>query len=220
MKKIILLILIVCICILTGCNKSQINEPKQETFLLPLKEQFFEEPKVQKDTVVIKKQKEKKENNGLIEEEEKNNNLIEEENYVENVVTEEYIEDVPVEEYVEDTSYKEDIAPIEEQENNVSIQEEKNNSADINNSNLTQQSGVNYYDGRTETYYSSNALYHKDTDQWTVDDEGFYRTDEGYYVVAASDMPQGTTFEGSKGTCIVLDSGCDEGTTDYYVSWS
>lgn len=91
---------------------------------------------------------------------------------------------------------------------------------DTSNSGLTQQSGVNYYNDRTETYYSSNVLYHQNTDQWTVDNEGFYRTDEGYYVVAASDMPQGTTFEGSKGTCIVLDSGCAEGVTDYYVSWN
>lgn len=84
---------------------------------------------------------------------------------------------------------------------------------------LTPQSGVNYHDGRTETYYSSNVLYHYRTNEWTVDDEGFYRTDEDYYVVAASDMEQGTTFEGSKGTCIVLDSGCSEGVTDYYVQW-
>ena len=84
---------------------------------------------------------------------------------------------------------------------------------------LTPQSGVNAYDGRVETYYSSNVLYHYNTASWTVDDEGFYRTDEGYYVVAASDMPQGTVFEGSKGECIVLDSGCAEGVTDYYVNW-
>lgn len=79
--------------------------------------------------------------------------------------------------------------------------------------------GVNYYDGRRETYYSSNVLYHYRTGEWTLDDEGFYRTTEGYYVVAASDMEQGTTFEGSKGTCIVLDCGCADGTTDYYVAW-
>ena len=84
---------------------------------------------------------------------------------------------------------------------------------------LTPQSGVNYHDGRTETYYSSNMLYHYNTAAWTVDEEGFYRTDEGYYVVAASDMPQGTVFEGSKGECIVLDSGCADGVTDYYVQW-
>lgn len=87
------------------------------------------------------------------------------------------------------------------------------------NTGLTRSGGVNYYDGRKETYYSSNVLYHYRTGEWTVDDEGFYRTDDGYYVVAASDMKQGTTFEGSKGTCIVLDSGCAAGTTDYYVAW-
>ena len=84
---------------------------------------------------------------------------------------------------------------------------------------LNQFSGVNEHDGRLETYYSSNVLYHHKTNEWTLDEEGFYRTEEGYYVVAASDMEQGTTFEGSKGTCIVLDSGCAEGVTDYYVAW-
>lgn len=85
---------------------------------------------------------------------------------------------------------------------------------------LTQEGGINYYDGRLETYYSSNVLPHYRMGEWTTDEEGFWRTDEGYYVVAASDMEQGTVFEGSKGECIVLDTGCAEGTTDYYVSWS
>lgn len=83
---------------------------------------------------------------------------------------------------------------------------------------LTKASGVNYYGGRRETYYSSNALYHYLTPTWTLDSEGFYR-DGDNYVVAASDMPQGTTFPCSKGTCIVLDTGCPAGTTDYYVAW-
>ena len=88
-----------------------------------------------------------------------------------------------------------------------------------NNSSLTPQSGVNYHDGRRETYYSSNVLYHHNTSNWNLDENGYYRTDEGYYVVAASDMDQGTIFEGSQGTCIVLDTGCAAGTTDYYVAW-
>lgn len=92
-------------------------------------------------------------------------------------------------------------------------------SYDTPSSGLTAYTGVNYYDDRRETYYSSNVAYHYRTNEWYVDNEGFYRTEEGYYVVAASDMEQGTTFEGSKGTCVVLDSGCDEGTTDYYVNW-
>lgn len=79
--------------------------------------------------------------------------------------------------------------------------------------------GVNYHDGRTETYYSSQVLYHYRTPEWTLDEEGFYRTEEGYYVVAASDMEQGTIFEGSKGMCIVLDTGCVPGVTDYYTNW-
>lgn len=79
--------------------------------------------------------------------------------------------------------------------------------------------GVNYHDGRTETYYSSNVLYHYRTPEWTLDDEGFWRTEEGYYVVAASDMEQGTVFQGSKGECIVLDCGCADGITDYYTNW-
>ncbi len=83
---------------------------------------------------------------------------------------------------------------------------------------LTKASGVNYYGGRRETYYSSNVLYHYLTPTWTLDSEGFYR-DGDYYVVAASDMPQGTTFSCSKGACIVLDTGCPAGTTDYYVAW-
>lgn len=79
--------------------------------------------------------------------------------------------------------------------------------------------GVNYHDGRTETYYSSQVLYHYRTKEWWLDDEGFYRDADGYYVVAASDMEQGETFTGSKGECKVYDCGCADGVTDYYVNW-
>ena len=81
--------------------------------------------------------------------------------------------------------------------------------------------GVYWYGDRLETYYSSNVAYHYRTPEWWIDDEGFYRTDEGYYVVAVSEyeMDEGTVFEGSKGLCMVLDCGCDWGVTDYYVNW-
>lgn len=88
-----------------------------------------------------------------------------------------------------------------------------------NGSGLTREGGVNYHDGRLETWYSSNVLYHYRTGEWTVDAEGFYRDDQGRYIVAASDMPQGTVFQGSKGDCIVADSGCAAGTTDYYTNF-
>ena len=81
------------------------------------------------------------------------------------------------------------------------------------------QEGVRDYNGRTESWYSSNQLYHYRTSEWTVDDEGYYVDDQGRYVVAASDVPEGTEIETSKGTGIVLDSGCDEGVTDFYVAW-
>ena len=81
------------------------------------------------------------------------------------------------------------------------------------------QEGVRDYDGRTETWYSSNVLYHYRTSEWSVDDEGYYRDSEGYYVVAASDVPEGTVIDGTKGACKVYDSGCDDGVTDYYVAW-
>ena len=79
--------------------------------------------------------------------------------------------------------------------------------------------GVREFNGRTETYYSSNVAYHYRTPEWTVDDEGYYRDDQGRYVVAASDVEQGSEIETSKGTGIVLDSGCSEGVTDFYVNF-
>ena len=88
-----------------------------------------------------------------------------------------------------------------------------------NGSGLTRSAGVNNYNGRRETYYSSNVLYHYRTGEWTQDSEGFWRDSDGYYVVAAGDMAQGSTFAGSKGDCKVYDSGCAAGTTDYYTGW-
>ena len=81
------------------------------------------------------------------------------------------------------------------------------------------QQGVREYNGRTETWYSSSIVRHYRTDEWVTDDEGYWKDQDGRYVVAASDMPEGTVFETSKGEAIVLDSGCDDGVTDFYVSW-
>lgn len=81
------------------------------------------------------------------------------------------------------------------------------------------QQGVREYNGRTETWYSSNQLYHYRTGEWTVDDEGYYRDSDGYYVVAASDIAEGETLETSKGTAKVYDSGCDDGVTDFYTAF-
>lgn len=82
-----------------------------------------------------------------------------------------------------------------------------------------QSEGVRDFEGRTETWYSSNTAYHYRTGEWEVDEEGYYRDDEGRYIVAASDVPEGSEIQTSKGTGIVSDSGCDDGVTDFYVAW-
>jgi hypothetical protein len=76
--------------------------------------------------------------------------------------------------------------------------------------------GVN---GTRETAYSSQVLYHYRTSEWTPDEYGFYRTDDGYYVVASSDYEQGTIIETSRGEAMVLDSGCYSGIVDFYCNW-
>ena len=151
-------------------------------------------------------------------------NISKEEQQKEDIIVKENSEEITYEEPVlEDENFLSDEAiesvPTDNIDNSFTTENNYSINYTSSQSGLTQQGGVNYYDGRTETYYSSNVLYHYRTPEWTLDNEGFYRTDEGYYVVAASDMPQGTVFEGSKGTCIVLDSGCNAGVTDYYVGW-
>lgn len=74
-------------------------------------------------------------------------------------------------------------------------------------------------DSDTETWYSSNALYHYRTGEWHTDEEGYYRDDDGYYVVASDDYPEGTVIETSKGEAIVLDSGTYSGNVDFYTNW-
>lgn len=84
---------------------------------------------------------------------------------------------------------------------------------------LTRSGGVNSFCGRRETWYSSRDLYHHRTGEWTPDANGVYRDSEGYVVVAASDLAQGSVVETSHGTGKVYDSGCAAGTTDIYTNW-
>lgn len=88
-------------------------------------------------------------------------------------------------------------------------------------SGLTKWGGVYYYNGHKETYYSSRVLRHYRIGEWHVDDEGFWRTAEGYYVVAANsaEYSEGTLIDTSKGLAQVLDCGCSYGTIDMYVNW-
>ena len=79
-----------------------------------------------------------------------------------------------------------------------------------------------WYDGYLETYYSSNVLYHYRTPEWTVDEEGFYRTDEGYYVIGVDineGIPIGTVVDTGKGEAVVMDYGSGAHVHDFYTNW-
>ena len=78
---------------------------------------------------------------------------------------------------------------------------------------------VDGLNGTIETAYSSNVLYHYRTSEWTPDEYGFYRTSDGYYVVASNEYEEGTVIETSRGEAMVLDGGCAEGYIDFYVNW-
>ena len=70
------------------------------------------------------------------------------------------------------------------------------------------------------TWYSSNALRHYRTDEWTAGEDGIYRDVDGYVVVASSDLAQGTVVEDTPfGDCKVYDSGCASGTIDVYTNF-
>lgn len=76
--------------------------------------------------------------------------------------------------------------------------------------------GVYEYGGRTETFYSTHAVYDSEL---TVDESGFYRDDKGRYVVASSDYPEGAEIEISQGKAVVMDSGPDAGVIDVHTAW-
>lgn len=86
---------------------------------------------------------------------------------------------------------------------------------------LTKSGGVNWFNGRKETWYSQRVLpggglripgRH-------VGPDGVIRDADGYIVVAASDLPYGSIIETSLGTGKVYDTGCAPGTTDIYTDW-
>lgn len=84
---------------------------------------------------------------------------------------------------------------------------------------LTREKEVNYFNGRRETWYSSRALRHPQTDEWTLGYDGIYRDEDGYIVVATSDVPQGELIETSLGTGKAYDCSPTIGTVDIYTDW-
>lgn len=86
---------------------------------------------------------------------------------------------------------------------------------------LTRSGGVNYYNGRKETWYSQRVLPGGGLDipGRHVAEDGTVRDEDGYICVAASDLEYGSTVETSLGTGKVYDTGCSAGTTDIYTDW-
>lgn len=107
--------------------------------------------------------------------------------------------------------------------NNTSSSAQSNSSSvayyESNGSGLTKSAGVNYYNGRRETWYSSSVLYHYKTGEWTLGSDGVYRDSDGYIIVASSDLAYGSTVDTSLGAGKVYDSGCAAGTSDIYTAW-
>ena len=93
---------------------------------------------------------------------------------------------------------------------------------ELYNDNGPSRSMPGWYDGYLETYYSSNTMYHYRTDEWTVDEEGFYRDDQGRYIVGvdiAEGIEIGTEVETGKGTGVVMDYGSGAHVHDFYTNW-
>lgn len=86
---------------------------------------------------------------------------------------------------------------------------------------LTRSGGVNYFNGRRETWYSQRVLPGGGLNipGRHVAEDGTIRDADNYIVVAASDLAYGTIIETSLGTAKVYDTGCAPGTTDVYVDW-
>ena len=81
---------------------------------------------------------------------------------------------------------------------------------------LNTQDGIYEFDGHTETYYSTPAVYDGGL---TVDEQGFYRTSDGYYVVASSEHAEGEHVQISQGEAVVMDSGPEAGVIDVHTNW-
>ena len=88
---------------------------------------------------------------------------------------------------------------------------------------LTRSGGVFYYNGRKETWYSTNEAAGKNTARSIpgkhADEDGLIRDADGYICVASSDLPFYTVTETSLGMAKVYDCGCSHGTIDIYTTW-
>lgn len=73
-------------------------------------------------------------------------------------------------------------------------------------------------DGTEYTWYSSNTARHWRTGEWTVDEDGFYRDADGYYVVATDGAAEGDVVDTPWGEGRVYDGGCGSA-VDMYTAF-
>lgn len=90
---------------------------------------------------------------------------------------------------------------------------------------LTPSGGINWFNGRKETYYNLNmSQVVANAHAMGIQGEYWVRGDGvkmlgNYIMAAASDLPKGTIIETSLGTAIIVDAGCAPGVTDIAVTW-
>ena len=86
---------------------------------------------------------------------------------------------------------------------------------------LTRSGGVNYYNGRKETWYSQRVRPGGGLDipGRHVAEDGTIRDEDGYICVAAGDLPKGTVVETSLGEGKVYDYCETPGVIDVYTDW-
>ncbi len=86
---------------------------------------------------------------------------------------------------------------------------------------LTKTKGVNYYNGRMETWYTQRILPGEGLNipGRHLDERGIVCDGDGYICVASDDYPKGTVLETSLGMAKVYDSGPGHGIVDIYTDW-
>ena len=134
------------------------------------------------------------------------------EQYVEPVTTQEYVEPVAYEEpYIEPEPEPAPDYPGAVYEDDVYIEGV-----------LTKSGGVNYYNGRRETWYSQRVLPGGGLDipGRHVGTNGLIYDGDGYICVAADDLAYGTVVETSLGMGKVYDCGVgSDNAVDIYTDW-
>ncbi len=86
---------------------------------------------------------------------------------------------------------------------------------------LTKSKGVNYFNGKMETWYTQRILPGEGLNipGRHLDSRGIVCDGDGYICVASDDYPKGTIIETSLGTAKVYDCGPGSGVVDIYTDW-